>query len=204
VTLETVFCLLFLETKVSYLFILLIPLEVTEFKFEHVDNHTLDGFELFYMKMKHFLISLLITIITTIIFTLPGGDTMGLLMPTILFSGVAGGIYIGYMRKRPLISCFYDGFIVGMVAGFLQIFVVLPILWYYHNLRLEVSTPIRFIFMIALACVMLTGLAGGPIGGLVIGLFYRYVQKDRGETDLYESYLDDKMNPDDRKSDLMK
>ena len=49
---------------------------------------------------------------------------------------------------------------------------------------------------------MMSSLVGGPFGGLIMGLFYRYLIKDRGEGELYESYIDQKT--DDKKiKDLM-
>ncbi|MFW9922693.1 MAG: hypothetical protein ACFFDW_05305, partial [Candidatus Thorarchaeota archaeon] len=41
---------------------------------------------------------------------------------------------------------------------------------------------------------LLTGVAGGITGGLGVGLYYRYLHKDRGELELYETYIEDKTN----------
>ncbi len=141
--------------------------------------------------MKDFFISLLIISIATLIFSLPI-DTRDLLLPTLLFSGVLGGIYIGYKRKRPLVSCFYDGFVIGIPAGILQAAIVVPIYLFFHALLYELTSPVQFILLTSLACMMLGGFVGAPFGGLLMGLFYRYLKIDRGEGELYETYLDDK------------
>jgi hypothetical protein len=49
---------------------------------------------------------------------------------------------------------------------------------------------------------MLGGLVGAPFGGLLMGLFYRYLIKDRGEKELYDSYLEEKTTDKKRKDDL--
>ena len=143
------------------------------------------------MKSKDFLIGILIIIVFSVIFVLPSGS-LGLLIPSILFASMAGGFYVGYQRKRPLISCFYDGFKLGFFAGIIQAAIILPILWFMHNQRYEISTPIQFILIVGTSCMILGGLVGAPFGGLTMGLFYRYLSKDRGETELYDSYIDQK------------
>ena len=142
------------------------------------------------MKGKTFLIGILIIIAATIVFTFPA-DSVPLLIPSLLFAGVAGGLFVGYIRKRPLISCMYDGLIISIPASFIQAAVVTPIFWYYHNLRVD-NAPLRFVIIIFSASIMLCGIVGGPFGGLALGLYYRYVKKDRGEGELYEKYLEEK------------
>ena len=126
------------------------------------------------MKGKTFLIGILIIIVATIVFTLPV-ESVPLLIPSLLFAGVAGGLYVGFIRKRPLISCMYDGLIISIPASLFQAAVVIPILWYFHNLRVE-TTPLRFVVIIFAASIMLGGIVGGPFGGLALGLYYRYVK----------------------------
>ncbi|HUT82537.1 MAG TPA: hypothetical protein VMZ29_15170 [Candidatus Bathyarchaeia archaeon] len=150
------------------------------------------------MKMKDFFLALFIILIATLIFSLPI-DTRDLLLPTLLFSGVLGGIYVGYKRKRPLVSCFYDGFLIGLPSGFLQAAIVVPLYLYYHELIYELTSPIQFILLTSLACIMLGGFVGAPFGGLLMGLFYRYLKIDRGEGDLYETYLGEKTKKSNKK-----
>jgi len=148
--------------------------------------------------MKDFFLALFIILIATLIFSLPI-DTRDLLLPTLLFSGVLGGIYVGYKRKRPLVSCFYDGFLIGLPSGFLQAAIVVPLYLYYHELIYELTSPIQFILLTSLACIMLGGFVGAPFGGLLMGLFYRYLKIDRGEGDLYETYLGEKTKKSNKK-----
>lgn len=150
--------------------------------------------------MKDFFLALLIILIATLIFSLPI-DTRDLLLPSLLFSGVLGGLFVGYKRKRPLISCFYDGFMVGIPSGFLQAAIVVPIYLYFHALIYEMSSPVQFILLTSLACIMLGGFVGAPFGGLIMGLFYRYLKIDRGEGELYETYIDEKSKKS-KKNDL--
>jgi len=147
------------------------------------------------LRRKDFWIAQLIVIIVSIIFVL-SGDALYLLIPSVLFSGTLGGIYVGYFRKRPLISCVYDGMLLGFPAGFLQASAIIPILWFYHGQNYDVRSPISFVFLIFTLCIMTVGLVGAPFGGLLIGLFYRYLRADRGEVDLYESYLETKTQED--------
>ncbi len=149
------------------------------------------------MNVKTFLIGLLIILVATVIFTLPA-ESVPLLIPSLLFAGVAGGLYVGYVRKRPLITCFYDGLIVSIPASLLQAVVVVLILWFYHNLRVD-NTPIKLVVIIFAISIMLGGVVGGPFGGLALGLYYRYVKRDRGEGELYEKYLEEKIRDDDKK-----
>ncbi|MGC9777611.1 MAG: hypothetical protein HZR80_00030 [Candidatus Heimdallarchaeota archaeon] len=149
------------------------------------------------MNVKTFLIGLLIILVATVIFTLPA-ESVPLLIPSLLFAGVAGGLYVGYVRKRPLITCLYDGLIVSIPASLLQAVVVVLILWFYHNLRVD-NTPIKLVVIIFAISIMLGGVVGGPFGGLALGLYYRYVKRDRGEGELYEKYLEEKIRDDDKK-----
>ena len=70
------------------------------------------------MKTKTFLIGVLITIVSGVIFSL-SLSMVEMFIPSLLFAGVLGGIYVGVKRKRPMINCFYDGFIVGVPSSIL-------------------------------------------------------------------------------------
>ncbi|MHA1629998.1 MAG: hypothetical protein ACTSXO_04405 [Candidatus Heimdallarchaeota archaeon] len=153
------------------------------------------------MRQKDYLFGFLIVIICSIIFVLPA-DALYLIIPSILIAGAAGGMYVGYVRKRPLISCVYDGFILGILASLVQAAVIIPILWYYHNQSYDIGTPLRFVFLIFALCLLTAGFVGGPFGGLIMGLFYRYLRRDRGEADLYESYLETKTQDNSSYEDL--
>ncbi len=149
------------------------------------------------LNVKTFLIGTLIILVATIIFTIPA-ESLPLLIPSLLFAGVAGGLYIGYVRKRPLITCLYDGLIVSIPTSLLQAAIVVPILWFYHNLRVD-NAPIRLVVIIFTISIMLGGIVGGPFGALALGLYYRYVKRDRGEGELYEKYLEEKIRDGDIK-----
>ncbi|NHJ39663.1 MAG: hypothetical protein FK731_06480 [Asgard group archaeon] len=154
------------------------------------------------MKPKNFFIGLAIISVSTLVFTLPM-DSEEIVIPSLLFAGLFGGLYIGYIRKRPLISCLYDALILGLIASILQAAIVLPLLWYYHGFRYNMINPVRFFLLWFFASVILGGFSGSPIGGLIMGLFYRYLIRDRGEKELYESYIEEKTSEKRKKKDLL-
>lgn len=121
---------------------------------------------------------------------------MPLLIPSLLFAGVAGGVFVGIKRKRPMSNCLYDGFIVSFPSSIILGLGLIPMIWLYHDYQSLNITFWPFFFTVLVGSIMLTGIAGGPIGGLLTGLYYRYLKQDRGEGDLYETYLEDKINDD--------
>lgn len=154
------------------------------------------------MKAKEFFIGLAIICVSTLIFCFPKG-ARELVIPSLLFAGLLGGLFVGYVRKRPLISCLYDGLILGLIASLLQAAIILPLLWYYHGVRYEFVNPIRFFLLWFFGSILLSGFAGSPIGGLMMGLFYRYLVRDRGEKELYESYIEEKITDKKKIDDLL-
>jgi hypothetical protein len=62
---------------------------------------------------------------------------------------------------------------------------------------------VRFFLLWFFASVILGGFAGSPIGGLLMGLFYRYIVKDRGEKELYDSYIEEKTSDKKKIEELM-
>ncbi len=123
-----------------------------------------------------------------------------LIIPSLFFTGVAGGVFVGIKRKRPMTNCMYDGFIVSIPTSILLGLVLVPLFWFYHDVQ-SLNTPFwSFFSMVFFGAIMLTGITGGPIGGLITGVYFRYVKQDRGEGELYETYLEDKMSDDKKQS----
>ncbi|NHJ84823.1 MAG: hypothetical protein FK734_05135 [Asgard group archaeon] len=143
------------------------------------------------MELKTFLITALIIDISTIIFLLPS-ESIYLIIPSFVASGLLGGLYTGYMRKRPLINCLYDGFIIGIPISITQGAIAIPILWYFHGLA-TAGAPLRFIFIIFSSVILLSGIVGSPAGSGFMGIIYRYLVRDRGEAELYDYYIEDKI-----------
>jgi hypothetical protein len=143
------------------------------------------------LKAKDFLIGTAIISIATFIFCFPT-NSLDMVIPSLLFAGVLSGLYVGYQRKRPLIYCMYDGLVMGLPASLIQGVILIPILWFLQGIGNETQTPLRFITLWLSASIMLGGLVGAPFGGLLMGLFYRYLIKDRGEKELYDTYLEEK------------
>jgi hypothetical protein len=77
------------------------------------------------------------------------------------------------------------------------------VLWFYHGFRYNLINPLRFFLLWFFASVILGGFAGSPIGGLLMGLFYRYLVKDRGEKELYDSYIEEKTSDKKKIEELM-
>jgi hypothetical protein len=120
-------------------------------------------------------------------------------IPSLLFAGVLGGIYVGIKRKRPMINCFYDGFIVGVPSSILLAALIFPIFWFFGSVFNYNRELIIMIISITIGTFALTGIVGGPLGGILVGAYYRYAKKDRGEGELYESYLEEKVSEKDKK-----
>ena len=80
-----------------------------------------------FLKAKTFFIGTLIVAVSSLIFLI-SPEALYLILPSLLFAGVAGGLYVGYMRKRPIISCFYDGLIVGIPGSLIKAAISMPIL----------------------------------------------------------------------------
>jgi hypothetical protein len=150
------------------------------------------------MKLKTFIIGSLLNILAGCAFciSLAMAD---LFIPSLLFAGVIGGIYVGIKRKRPMINCFYDGFIIGIPSSIILAGMLFPIFWFFSNIFITSSDPVIMIVMVTAGTFILTGLVGSPIGGLLTGAYYRYLKKDRGEGELYESYLEEKVSDKNKK-----
>ncbi len=154
-----------------------------------------------FLKAKTFLIGLLIVAVSSLVFLI-SPEALYLLLPSLLFAGVASGLYVGYMRKRPIISCFYDGLIVGIPGSLIQAAISMPILWYYHSVFSQ-QNAITMLFMMILSSFMLCGVVGVPSGAALSGMYYRYLKRDRGEMELYETLLDEKSDKKSRIDKLM-
>lgn len=154
-----------------------------------------------FLKAKTFFIGLLIVAVSSLIFLI-SPEALYLILPSLLFAGVAGGVYIGYIRKRPIISCFYDGLIVGIPGSLIQAAISMPILWYYHSVFTQ-QNALTMLFMMFLCSFMLCGVVGVPSGAALSGMYYRYLKRDRGEMELYETLLDEKTNDKSRLEKLM-
>ena len=128
---------------------------------------------------------------------------LGLFIPSLLFSGVLGGIYVGIRRKRPMISCVYDGFITSIPTSILLSVNLALMLWFYHLVRYEDINFGAFFFIVFAGTFLLTGVVGGAFGGLTVGAYYRYLKKDRGEIELYETYLEEKTVADKKKKEVI-
>lgn len=121
-----------------------------------------------------------------------------LLIPSLLLAGIAGGVLAGFKRKRPMTSCMYDGGIISLPSSILLGLALVPMFWFYHDVQSLDFGFWRFFFLVFSGAILLTGVTGGPLGGLIVGAYYRYLKQDRGEGDLYETYLEDKT--DDKKN----
>ncbi len=154
-----------------------------------------------FLKAKTFFIGILIVAVSSLIFLI-SPEALYLILPSLLFAGVAGGLYVGYMRKRPIISCFYDGLIVGIPGSLIQAAISMPILWYYHSVFTQ-QNAITMLFLMVLSSFMLCGVVGVPSGAALSGIYYRYLKRDRGEMELYETLLDEKTNDKSRVEKLM-
>ena len=154
-----------------------------------------------FLKARTFFIGILVIAISSLIFLI-SPDALYLILPSLLFAGVAGGLYIGYMRKRPIISCFYDGLIVGIPGSLIQAAIAMPILWYYHSVFSQ-QNALTMLFLMVLSSFMLCGVVGVPSGAALSGIYYRYLKRDRGEMELYETLLEEKTNKKSRIDKLM-
>jgi len=154
-----------------------------------------------FVKAKTFFIGILIVAVSSLIFLI-SPEALYLILPSLLFAGFAGGVYVGYMRKRPIISCFYDGLIVGIPGSLIQAAIAMPILWYYHSVFTQQNAMTMLLLMV-LSSFMLCGVVGVPSGAALSGMYYRYLKRDRGEMELYETLLDEKTNEKGRIEKLM-
>ena len=154
-----------------------------------------------FLKAKTFFIGLLIVAVSSLIFLI-SPEALYLILPSLLFAGVAGGLYIGFMRKRPIINCFYDGLIVGIPGSIIQAAISMPILWYYHSVFTQ-QNALTMLFMMLLSSFMLCGVVGVPSGAALSGMYYRYLKRDRGEMELYETLLNENTNNHSRIDELM-
>jgi len=154
-----------------------------------------------FLKARTFFIGILIIAVSSLIFLI-SPEALYLILPSLLFAGVAGGLYVGYMRKRPIISCFYDGLIVGIPGSLIQAAISMPILWYYHSVFSQ-QNALTMLFLMLLSSFMLCGVVGVPSGAALSGIYYRYLKRDRGEMELYETLLEEKTNKKSRIDKLM-
>ncbi len=154
-----------------------------------------------FLKARTFFIGLLIVAVSSLIFLI-SPEALYLILPSLLFAGVAGGLYVGYMRKRPIISCFYDGLIVGIPGSLIQAAISMPILWYYHSVYTQ-QNAVTMLFIMVLSSFMLCGVVGVPSGAALSGIYYRYLKRDRGEMELYETLLNEKTDKKSRIDKLM-
>lgn len=154
-----------------------------------------------FLKARTFFIGILVIAISSLIFLI-SPEALYLILPSLLFAGFAGGLYIGYMRKRPIISCFYDGLIVGIPGSIIQAAISMPILWYYHSVFSQ-QNALTMLFLMLLSSFMLCGVVGVPSGAALSGIYYRYLKRDRGEMELYETLLEEKTNKKSRIDKLM-
>jgi hypothetical protein len=154
-----------------------------------------------FLKAKTFFIGILIIAVSSLIFLI-SPDALYLILPSLLFAGVAGGVYVGYMRKRSIISCFYDGLIVGIPGSIIQAAISMPILWYYHSIFSQ-QNALTMLLLMLLSSFMLCGVVGVPAGAALSGMYYRYLKRDRGEMELYETILDEKTSDKSKIEKLM-
>lgn len=150
------------------------------------------------MRFQDFAIGALIILLSGTLFSL-SYDMLGLFIPSLLFSGILGGVYVGIKRKRPMISCAYDGFTTSVPASIFLSVILAVMIWFYHLVRYEDISFIPFFFIVLTGTFLLTGIVGGAFGGLSVGIYYRYLKKDRGEIELYETYLEEKTIADKKK-----
>ncbi len=143
-----------------------------------------------FLRPRTFFIGILIIAVSSLIFLI-SPEALYLILPSLLIAGLVGGLYVGYIRKRPIISCFYDGLIVGIPGCVIQAGISMPILWYYHNIY-DQQNFLTMLFLMLLASFMLCGVVGTPAGAALSGMYYRYFKRDRGEMELYETILEEK------------
>lgn len=151
------------------------------------------------LRLQTFFIGIFITLIVGLLFSL-SFEMLQLLIPSLLFSGIAGGVFVGLKRKRPMTSCMYDGGIMGLPASIILGLALVPMFWFYHDAQSLNFGFWRFFFLVFSGSVLLAGIAGAPLGGLLVGVYYRYLKQDRGEGELYETYLEDKTDDSKKKS----
>jgi hypothetical protein len=145
------------------------------------------------MKLKHFLFGILIILVLGVVFSI-----YSYTIPGIFFTGIAGGIYIGIKQKRPMAKCLYNGLLVSLPTSVLFLFYIVPFLWFYHGYRYGTASFGIFFLLITLVTIFVIGLVGGPLGGILVGLFYHYWSQDRGEKEFYDSYIEGKTKEDDK------
>lgn len=150
------------------------------------------------MRLQTFFIGVFVILIFGFIFSF-SFEMLPLLIPSLFFTGIAGGVFVAIKRKRPMTNCMYDGFIVSIPASVILGLALIPLFWFYHDVQALNIAFWPFFFMVFAGSLMLTGITGGPIGGLLTGVYYRYVKRDRGEGELYETYLEDKISDDKKK-----
>ena len=150
------------------------------------------------MKIKTFLIGALINIAAGVLFGISLA-MVEMFIPSLFFAGILGGIYIGVKRKRPMINCFYDGLIIGIPSSIVLAGILFPIFWFSGSVFRYDPDPLVLILTVTIGTFTLTGLVGSPFGGFLTGAYYRYLKKDRGEGELYESYLEEKVAEKDKK-----
>jgi len=151
------------------------------------------------VKTKTFFIGVLINVVAGVLFSLSLA-MVELFIPSLFFAGILGGIYIGIKRKRPMINCFYDGFIIGFPSSLILAGILFPIFWFRGSVFHYTPDPLILILTVTLGTFVITGMVGSPLGGILTGVYYRYWKKDRGEGELYESYLEGKISEKDKNS----
>ena len=149
------------------------------------------------MKGKTFLIGVLINVAAGVLFSISLA-MVDLFIPSLFFAGILGGIYIGIKRKRPMINCFYDGFIIGIPSSLILAGILIPIFWFRGSVLNYDPDTVVLILTVTFGTLLLTGVVGSPLGGILTGVYYRYLKKDRGEDELYESYLEGKISEKDK------
>ncbi|MHA1308295.1 MAG: hypothetical protein ACTSO7_15340 [Candidatus Heimdallarchaeota archaeon] len=150
------------------------------------------------MKIKIFIIGVIINVASGVLFSLSLA-MVEMFIPSLFFAGILGGIYVGVKRRRPMINCFYDGFIIGIPSSIILAAIIFPIFWFQGSIFNYTPEPIIMVLSITIGTFSLTGLVGSPLGGILVGAYYRYAKKDRGEGELYESYLEEKVSEKDKK-----
>lgn len=139
------------------------------------------------MKIKTFIFGVLIILVSGTILCLPEYT-----IPAVFFTGIFGGIYVGIVRKRPLVRCLYDGLIISIPASILFTFIAVPLVGFLH-LEYRVFDEFFTLFWFLLLGLILTiGITGGPLGALMVGLYYLKLKK-QDEIELYEPYMEHKV-----------
>lgn len=130
-------------------------------------------------------------LVSGVIFSITTADTY-VIIPSFLFAGIIGGVYAGAIRKRPMVNCLYDGFLVSLPASFLLSLVLLPVFWFVHGMNVSSGGLFNVVVVLWSGVFLLTGIVGGPAGGLFAGIYFRYLKDDRGEAELYSSVIEEK------------